>query len=43
MLIRILEATECPVPPHLEEVAMKDDKFRLRRLSNKMGVSFAKG
>lgn len=43
LLTRILEATGSPVPSEVEEVAMKDDRYRLKRLSTKMGVSFAKG
>lgn len=42
-LVKIFENSGYPVPDELEDLAMLDDGFRRKRISSKMGVSFAKG
>lgn len=42
-LVKIFENSGYPVSQELEDLACLDDFFRRKRLSSKMGVSFAKG
>ena len=42
-LVKIFENSGYPVPQSLQELACLDDFFKRKRLSSKMGVSFAKG
>ena len=42
-LVKIFENSGYPVPQSLEDLACLDDFFKRKRLSSKMGVSFAKG
>lgn len=42
-LVSIFENSGYPVPEELEELTMLDDSFRRKRISAKMGVTFAKG
>lgn len=42
-LVAIFENSGYPVPEDLEEMAMLDDAYRRKRITAKMGVTFAKG
>lgn len=42
-LVKTFENSGYPVPQELEDLACLDDFFKRKRLSAKMGVSFAKG
>ena len=42
-LVKIFENSGYPVPDELEDLAMLDDGFRRKRITSRMGVSFAKG
>lgn len=42
-LVKTFENSGYPVPQELEDLACLDDFFKRKRLSSKMGVSFAKG
>lgn len=42
-LVGIFENSGYPVPEELEELAMFDDTYRRKRVTAKMGVTFAKG
>jgi ATP-dependent RNA helicase DDX42 len=42
-LVWMFENSGYPVPEELEELAMLDDRFRRKRITTKMGISFAIG
>lgn len=43
LLVKTFENSGYPVPEKLEDLACLDDFYKRKRLSAKMGVSFAKG
>ncbi|KRX01164.1 P-loop containing nucleoside triphosphate hydrolase [Pseudocohnilembus persalinus] len=43
MLLKNFEVSGQTVPPELEAVAMKDDKFKLKKMTAKIGLQYAKG
>ena len=42
-LVKVFENSGYPVSDQLQDLAMLDDNFRRKRISSKMGVTFAKG
>ena len=42
-LVKIFESSGYPVSKELEDLACMDDFYRRKRITSKMGVSFAKG
>ena len=42
-LVKIFENSGYPVSKELEDLACMDEFYRRKRISSKMGVSFAKG
>ena len=42
-LVKVFDTSNIPIPECLESIAGSDERFRVRRLSSKMGVSFARG